>query len=679
MTQASDPVWLNYDWPIVPKKRGDCMEEIFGSQGLLKSVLPDYEFRPQQLELAQAIDDFLYSPSRVLAGEAPTGIGKTFAALVPALKYIDAQDGQVLVLTSGLTLQDQLMRKDLPALLSLLGLDLSCSLLKGRNNYVCIRLAQELSDQGFLSFDGDAGQASQEIARWLYETKNGELSKLSLTSNHPAVAAVASSWRTCMGNLCPHKANCFYSKAVRTAVTADVVVSNYHLYFAYHLGLGRPFPVEANILICDEAHRMASAAQSVAARTASQSEWLRLLRRIPSLKTLDTTWLTTCGLEGTNLQDKASSLRRHVESCFELLQIRVPDGKTMKRYPEDLVSLVDDLASEAMTLSARVFDLKKLLQSNFDEEQLFPWLNLFQWGQDLEEQARTLLWCCDTSPWPSWAFWREVASLKSAPVTGADLIPGVFGDVEQDLHVVALSATMTVDHSFQFWSAETGICPDVTHIVDSPFVLEDQMKIYVVDLGVAVTDQDYDRRVARVVRRYCLENGGATLVLLSSRRLLKKVGEHLKERSDDDGFEVLVQGDRPRTELLEQFRTRDDQPRVLLGLSSFWEGVDVVGDALTQVIIDRIPFPHPGDPVVETRECLEGRQFFMKVLLPEAKMRLRQAVGRLIRSRNDHGRVVLLDGRIITRPQWRVDSALPKIPIKKVQVVVQTVAPQRVL
>lgn len=193
------------------------------------------------------------------------------------------------------------------------------------------------------------------------------------------------------------------------------------------------------------------------------------------------------------------------------------------------------------------------------------------------------------------------------------------------------------------------------------------MEIDVVDLGLQVMSPGYADAVARVCRKYARENGGATLILLSSRRLLTAVSAYLKMNAEKDRLNILVQGDLPRTELLELFK--ENERSVLVGMASFREGIDVPGEALTQVIIDRIPFPHPGDPVGEARAKLEGRENFVKAVLPGAKMQLRQAAGRLVRTGSDRGRVVILDGRIVTRPDWKILDSLPAVPVKKYRLV----------
>jgi len=213
-----------------------------------------------------------------------------------------------------------------------------------------------------------------------------------------------------------------------------------------------------------------------------------------------------------------------------------------------------------------------------------------------------------------------------------------------------VSATLALAGDFSFWTRETGVQPEEKLVVESPFDFEKQMEILVVDVGVPVATQGYDERVCRIVNKLCDDNGGRSLVLLSSIRLLRSVAGYM--RGHEHAYEVLVQGDMPQRELLKRFR--EAETSALLGSVSFREGIDVPGNSLTQVIIDRIPFPHPNDPLVQARNALEKQNAFVKTILPNAKMFLRQAVGRLIRGHSDRGRVVLLDGRILDREEWKV-------------------------
>lgn len=635
------------------------MEDFFGPDGILKQRLPNFEYRQQQEELAEKIDAFLHGGNSLLAAEAPTGVGKTYAMLIPAMLWAQEYNSSVLVLTSGITLQEQLMNKDIPALLNILGMDLPYSLLKGRANYACIRLAQEISSEGFLAFEGDKGAASHKIGEWLYETETGDLSELGLSDNHPARARIASSYLTCLGGFCPHRDRCFYTKALINAMRSRIIVANYHVFFSYVLGQKKPFPIPCGLLLCDEAHKMADAARSATQVTASASDLHRILRRIPKLDTISDGIIAGTGFNGKSFVQEVAELSIASETVFEQFSTMLPEGRGFNSFPEKLKGSASELLAKCAKLLSDIDTLEAEIpfqEVNHDngDNPISTWYN------ELSNCRNALRWCCDVDNYPEWAYWRDGKTLKSSCVSCSSIVPSAFGNDGSDIKTVALSATMTVDGSFEFWSNETGLIPDETILLDSPFDLKNQMKIYIVNLGVKVMEPDYADVVARACRKFVLRNKGATLVLLSSRKVLNVVSEYFKEHSEEDNLNVLAQGDLPRSELLKQFK--ENERSVLLGMASFREGIDVPGEALTQVIIDKIPFSHPGDPVGEARRKLEGSKNFMHVALPSAKMQLRQAVGRLIRTSTDKGKIVILDNRVCSQPNWKILDSLPKVP-----------------
>ncbi|MCF4152489.1 ATP-dependent DNA helicase [Dethiosulfovibrio sp. F2B] len=648
------------------------MTDLFGPDGLFCNNLSGFEYRPQQERLSQAVLGLLKGRSgRILAAEAPPGVGKTFALLAPAITWARATGNTVLVLTSSITLQEQLINKDLPTLSEVLGLDVPFGLLKGRGNYACMRKASELGDEGLLSFN-DKGEASGVILEWLALTEEGDLSEVPLPPGHPAVERIAGSFRGCLGARCPYRDRCFVQRALRNASRWTVVVANYHLYFSYAFGKGGAFPVPARLVLCDEAHRMPEAASSVSAVSTRMDDWIRHLRRVPS-PGLSELGAKTVGYDQQKTLDDVKSLNRAVKLFFERLDssgikngLFIDPPAELVREGLDVLDLAAPVVATGRRFSSYLDDL-----GPSGEEMARDGAEYLAWVQVLDEMGQAFRWCLDVSDYPDWTYWKEDGALASAPSRCGDILPRAF-EGDDPPYMVAVSATMAVDGRFDYWSRETGLEPDDSLLLDSPFPLSEQMELLVVDLGIAVTDEKYDDRVCRVVRKLCKENGGASLVLLSSTRLLKRVGGYLR-RCDGDGYNVLIQGDLPKVELLRRFR--EDESSVLVGTVSFREGVDVPGDSLTQVIIDRIPFPHPDDPIQRARRDLEGPSSFVKSVLPNAKMHLRQAVGRLIRSYGDKGRVAVLDGRLLSRRNWRVLDSLPEVPIRKTRVVDRAVDP----
>jgi len=646
------------------------MSVFFGPEGSFRERFPVFEYRKEQEHLAEEVRQALLCEGEsILAAEAPPGVGKTFALLVPAMLTAAETGGRVLVLTAGIPLQEQLIFKDLPRLNELLGLPLSFGLLKGKGNYACRARAEEVFEnddggQGYLS-RSDGGLSSRILEEWLKSTSTGDLSELSLPPNSPAVVGISASSRSCRGFRCPRRNECFVQRVLREAREWDVIVANYHLYFSYVLGAGKPFPVSFDILICDEAHHLAEAARSSMTVSVSDDDVVRLLRSRVLAETMGR--LEKSGKETRKASLLSTEIREESLRFFELLDLLLPGKK------ENITVRNEEMVRRQKILSgqlAELFNFFVPLSGGGEEAEDTEDGGLSAWMEECGRIRRSLEWCAEVDRYPSWAYWKSETSLMSAPVSpGEILAEALFSSPAEKM--IFISATLTIGGSIAFWQHETGIHPDRLFICGSPFDLEHQMEILVVDTGYEVMNPRYDETVCRIVEKLVEANGGSTLVLLASHRLLGKVARTLG--SKPRGYRVLVQGEGPRSELLESFR--NDPSSVLVGSASFREGVDVPGDGLTQVIIDRIPFPHPSDPLVQARNALEGAAAFSHVTLPEAKMLLKQAAGRLIRSRTDRGRVAILDGRVLSRPDWRIPSALPKVKYRRLVVARSAVAP----
>lgn len=631
------------------------LEKFFAPSGLLARRFDKYEYRPQQLKFATAVHKFLLDPAKsTMAAEAPPGVGKTFAVLIPAI--MEAENRHILFLTAGIALQEQLIDKDLPKLRSILGKNFSYGLLKGRNNYVCLRRAAALSNMFFRLPD----DAPLDLYRWLEETESGDLSELSLPGGHPLPFQASAGDNNCIGASCPFRSRCFVVRLFRNAQDWQVIVANYHLFFSHILSGKGSFPVQYDWLVCDEAHRIPEAARS-AATIEADSEYGGALLRLRTLSGFEPLF-SRHDVDVPLFRERAAESREVLANLFALVELRYRHGEGIASCDEELLHKGEELAATFDKLLSPIRTLEERFMSGGFEHSsdLGEAASVVNWIDDLNEFRRSTLWCLKVNSFPSWGYWRGssakgAGALLSAPVICSEIVQDALSS-ESPGKSVMISATLTLAGDFSFWSRETGVLPEEKLTVESPFDFENQMEIFVVDVGVSVAAQGYDERVCRIVSKLCDDSGGRSLVLLSSTRLLRSVAGHMRAR--ERAYEVLAQGDLPQKELLKRFR--EVETSVLLGSVSFREGVDVPGDSLTQVIIDRIPFPHPNDPLLQARNALEGQKAFVKTTLPNAKMFLRQAVGRLIRSASDQGRVVLLDGRILDREDWKVLEALPR-------------------
>lgn len=630
------------------------MFALFGASGVFAKKFEGYRPRLPQQELAQAVWDMCGAEEGLLTAEAPTGVGKSFALLAPALLHAEAQDKRVLVLTGSIPLQEQLLKKDLPRLMNILDIYLPYTLLKGRSRYACRARIRELGSEGLLSFSGDQGSASALILDWAKRSTLGDLEELSLPTSHPGVVKIAAKSRGCLGRACGEWENCFVQRALRRALDSSVVVANYHLFFAYTLGAGMPFPVPFDILLCDEAHHLMEAARSSIAKTLSVDEMNRLLA--PGSITQLVRYAEQEHLSSEDFHEELKLLRRDFEGLFEMILAKCGKGRTFKKPLEELQNRSGHILERLGRVTHLLRPLRERASGEDPSEEAGA---LLLWFEDLSLLARQGDWCCSVTHYPEWAYWWDGRSLQSVPTDCSPWIRQVL-DYSGGGCMVASSATLAVEGRFDYWQRQTGLIPHRSLVVDTPFNLKEQMEIWVVDMGLRVVDPAYDDTLARTAERLIEDNQGRTLLLVSSRRLLGIVKERLfrKPRS----YRVLVQGDLPRSELLRIFR--EDATSVLVGTVSFREGVDVPGDGLTQVIVDRIPFPHPRDPLVEAQNDALGKRAFSEETLPRAVMLLKQAVGRLIRSHADRGRVVILDGRVVQRREWHILEALPRVQVR---------------
>ncbi len=650
----------NFDPEVnfITKPSLKSIEKFYSPSGPMSSM-NGYEFRPQQLALALAVRDFFADPAEnIFVAEAPPGVGKTFAVLIPALLKGMEEGSRILFLTAGIALQEQLIDKDLPGLQKILNEKFEFGLLKGRSHYVCRRkyasfFASSLPDGAAPLLPGLDSDVP-DISRWLEETDTGDVAELGLPTGHPVLYQITAGARGCIGSSCPFRERCFVLQSYRKAQNWRVIVANYHLFFSHILEGGGAFPVRYDWLICDEAHRVADAARSSASVKAASSEGSSLL----NFKGLQAYAAIFHGnaVDISEVKNLLAESRALLDTVFETAKYRFPQGGGIDICDEELFHKGTAFADSLDKILHLLRPLEeRFMAGNFtDKASLRLAAELINWIDGLKDFRKSILWCLKVGEFPRWAYWGTSDGLTSAPVRCSDIVSDVIEREKPDKSIF-ISATMAIEDDFSFWSEETGIIPDKTLIVESPFDFKRQMEIVVVDVGLAVGSSGYDDKMCRIMKKLCDDNGGRTLVLLSSMRLLNAFARVMQ--NSNCSYPVLVQGKMPQRDILARFR--NEETSILIGSVSFREGVDIPGDGLTQVIIDRIPFPHPNDPLVQARDALEEKKAFVRVTLPMVRLFLRQAVGRLIRSSSDHGRVMLLDGRVMKNKSWKILSALP--------------------
>ena len=621
------------------------LSDLLGADGPLASALPGFSPREQQQKLAAAVANTL-EHFEVLVAEAGTGTGKTFAYLLPAL----LAGRRVLISTGTKTLQDQLYHRDLPALRDAVGMPVKTALLKGRANYLCRQRLGVTAEQGL--FDSRARLKELDAVReWAAATRSGDISELTTVPEDSSLwPQVTSTADNCLGQECPEYARCHVVAARRAAQEADLVVVNHHLLLADMVlkeeGFGELLP-GVDAVIVDEAHQLPEIATqyfSTSVSTRQIQDWLQDLRKeyasvAGDLKDFEAklavleqalTALRPAFAEGGGRQEWEALPNR--VALMERLQ-------AMQAALEGLGSLLDVLAGRSRGLeSCRERGAVLALRV----------------GAFLEEDAgKQVRWIEH--------FGRQCA-FNLTPLDAAERFATRMQGDSHGGHPCAwvfLSATLSIGGGFGHFRERLGIAEAEELLLGSPFDFASHAILYLPPRMPDTDNPEFTAAVVTAARPVIEASGGRAFLLFTSHRALKTAAELLRGELD---YPLLVQGDMPRRRLLEAFRELGNA--VLLGTASFWEGVDVKGPALSVVVIDKLPFASPGDPVLKARlEAMrkDGRNPFMEYQLPQAVLALKQGVGRLIRDANDTGVMMICDPRLTGKPYGRLflDSLPP--------------------
>jgi ATP-dependent DNA helicase DinG len=618
--------------------------ELLGSDGPLAQHIAGFAPRTQQQEMAEAVRQTL-ADNGLLMAEAGTGTGKTYAYLVPAL----LSGKKVLISTGTKNLQDQLFHRDLPTVAKALGVSVPLALLKGRANYLCHHRLQLTESEGRL-VPAQQDQLAR-IRSWLARTDSGDINELSeVPEGAPIWPRVTSTTDNCLGSECPVFSDCFVVKARKAAQAAEVLVVNHHLFFADMAlrdeGFGEVLP-GVNAFIFDEAHQLPEVASNFFGLNLSGRQLLDLGR--------DT--LVEAHAEAPDVKqaaDLAAALERAVQD------FRLALGVDVRRAPWALVQNETALATALASLRRALADLEALLEALAERGKGLERC----WRRCLELQAR--LGEFEDGVEQAQIQWFETHSrgfvLHLTPLDISDTFRA-YVDGQKSAWVFT-SATLAVGDSFQHFARSLGVEDARSRRWDSPFDFAQQALLYVPTAMPEPNSRGYTEAVVAAARPVLAASGGRAFLLMTSHRALRQAAELLRDSLD---YPLLVQGDLPRDELLSRFRRLGNA--VLIGTSSFWEGVDVRGEALSCVIIDKLPFAAPDDPVLQARLAAMragGLNPFMDYQLPQAVITLKQGVGRLIRDVHDRGVLMICDPRLYSKPYGRVFRAsLPPMPISR--------------
>ena len=670
------------------------IENYFSKDGILAKEIKGFEYRQEQEEMAHYIQDAINEDRKIII-EAGTGTGKTLAYLIPAIKWAVVNKKKVIIATNTINLQEQLLLKDIPLAKSIIKEDFSYVLVKGRSNYLCKRLFNELSIGRSIDieiFSMEAREQIECILKWGNKTKTGDKAELPFEVYPDVWELIQSTTELCLGKKCPYRKECFYMKTRIEKMEADILISNHHVFFAdLNVRAETDFDSEYLILprydmvIFDEAHNIESVARSYFSVEVSKISFTRLLNRIYQKKnkrkkeksalirvedTIDEKdledsqqyayLLNTLKEEISILQNIGDEYFDEIRKIYET-NTEAPIRKSLNNFEMTKSRFLETLRDKKDIFQSKLADFLTLMMSFnnvIDEEKeknpevinfnnhlkMFKaYINSFKFINSFEDD--------------NYIYWLDINSkrtnvlLTATPLNIAEKLSTVLFDNLDRL--VFASATIVANGNFDYFKKSLGLDEEdcIECIIKSPFNYDEQMSVYIpTDIQDSENINAFVTDASKFILNILLKTDGKAFILFTSYTMLNQIYYSISKKLMNKGFEVFLHGDKPRSQLIKEFKEAENP--ILFGTTSFWEGVDVQGENLSNVIITKLPFLVPTDPVVSaiSKKIEEdGGNSFTDFQLPEAIIKFKQGVGRLIRKKTDSGNIFILDNRILKK------------------------------
>lgn len=682
----------------------------FEKNGVISRHFSEFEYREEQLNMASAIEQGFNEERKVIV-EAGTGTGKTLAYLIPGIEWAVKNKKKIVFSTNTINLQEQLLNKDIPLAKSVLGYDFKYMLVKGRGNYLCLR-----KYYNFARGEGISGKEElsisqknqlREIIKWGEKTRTGDKNELPFEVESNIWEEFQSETDICAGNKCPYKRECFFYKVRDEKKEADVLITNHHLYFTdlairKEVGFSTEFSIlpEYSAIVFDEAHNIEKVARDYFSVEVSKMSLMKLLNKIEVVdgrkKNQGVLFIVNSivreakmGEVSTlveNLREKHHLFykegRKYFDSIIESFTVEKQETLSLrlKKNDEKYINYIDKLSALTREFLAAYSEYQRVARAIIKEirdlEDNTGAVNEFIKYLERVDEFIVALKFIDQMADEDYIYWVDINRRRGYVKRVATPLK-IDGELEKNLFiniktVIFTSATIAVGKSFKYFKESVGIKENaIETVIHSPFHYNDQMKVYIPRDISDPNSREFNIDISKFIRDLLIKVSGKAFVLFTSYSTLNFVYYSVRDEIIKKGIDLFIHGTLPRTQLIASYKAA--QKPVLFGTDSFWEGVDIKGEKLSNVIIVKLPFKVPNDPVTEAIiENIEqrGKNPFTEYQIPEAVIKFKQGIGRLIRSKGDSGNIIILDNRIINKKYGEFFKEA--IPTENIQVLNKT-------